>query len=159
MVLQNKTRMDFVEKFQQMIDEYNSGAINVEVFFGRLVEFTQALDEEDKRTIAEQLSDEELAIFDLLTKPEMSLTKKETELVKKVARELLTTLKREKLVIDWRTKQQARASVQLTIQDSLDTLPRSYARPIYAQKCELVYQHVYDSYFSSGQSVYSKAVY
>ncbi len=139
-----------------MIDEYNSGAINVEVFFGRLVEFTKALDEEDKRTIAEQLSDEELAIFDLLTKPEMSLTKKEKELVKKVARELLATLKREKLVIDWRTKQQARAAVQLAIQDTLDALPPSFERPVYAQKCELIYQHVYDSYFGSGQSGYSQ---
>jgi type I restriction enzyme, R subunit len=55
----------------------------------------------------------------------MSLTNKETEQVKKVAREVLTTLKQEKLVIDWRTKQQARASVQLAIQDSLDTPPRS----------------------------------
>jgi len=43
------------------------------------------------------LSDEELAIFDLLTKPQMSLSKKETEQVKKVARELLATLKQEKL--------------------------------------------------------------
>lgn len=157
MVLQNRTRMDFVEKFQQMIDEYNSGAVNVEEFFGRLVQFTKALNEEDKRTIAERLSDEELAIFDLLTKPQMSLSKKETEQVKKVARELLATLKQEKLVIDWRAKQQARAAVQLTIQDSLDTLPQSYARPLYAQKCELVYQHVYDSYFGSGQSVYSSS--
>jgi type I restriction enzyme, R subunit len=157
MVLQNKTRMDFVEKFQQMIDEYNSGAINVEVFFARLVDFTGQLNEEEKRTIAEQLSEEELAIFDLLTKPEMSLTKKEIDEVKKVARELLAKLKQEKLVIDWRAKQQARAAVQLTIQDSLDALPSSYERPIYAQKCELIYQHVYDSYFGSGQSVYSKA--
>lgn len=87
----------------------------------------------------------------------MSLTKKETEQVKKVARELLATLKREKLVLDWRAKQQARAAVQLTIQDSLEALPRSYSRPLYAQKCELVYAHVYDSYFGSGQSVYSAA--
>jgi type I restriction enzyme R subunit len=157
MVLQNRTRMDFVEKFQQMIDEYNSGAINVEVFFGRLVEFTSELNEEEKRTIAEQLSEEELAIFDLLTKLEMSLTKKEIDQVKKVARELLATLKREKLVLDWRAKQQARASVQLAIQDSLEELPPPYSPGVYGEKCELVYQHVYDSYFGSGQSVYSKA--
>lgn len=157
MVLQNRTRMDFVEKFQRMIEEYNSGAINVEVFFAKLVEFTQDLNEEDRRTIAEQLSDEELAIFDLLTKPKVSLTKKETEGVKKVAREMLETLKREKLVLDWRTKQQARAAVQLAIQDSLEELPPAYSPSLYNEKCELVYQHVYDSYFGSGQSVYSRA--
>lgn len=33
MILENRTRMDFLEKFQRMIEEYNSGAINVEVFF------------------------------------------------------------------------------------------------------------------------------
>jgi len=43
------------------------------------------------------------------------------------------------------------------IQDLLEALPRSYSRPIYAQKCESVYQHVYDSYFGSGGSVYSRA--
>ena len=42
--------------------------------------------------IAEKLSEEELAVFDLLTKPEISLTKKEQNQVKKVARELLETL-------------------------------------------------------------------
>jgi type I restriction enzyme R subunit len=157
MILRNKTRMDFVEKFQEMIDEYNSGAINVEVFFARLVEFTHELNEEDQRTIAEQLSEEELAIFDLLTKPAMSMTKKETEQVKKVARELLATLKREKLVLDWRAKQQARAGVQLAIQDTLEELPPAYSPGVYGEKCELIYHHVYDSYFGSGQSVYSKA--
>ena len=64
------------------------------------MEFAKSLNEEERRTIAEELSEEELAVFDLLTKPEIDLTKSERKQVKKVARELLAVLKREKLVLD-----------------------------------------------------------
>ena len=43
-----------------------------------------------------------LAIFDILTRPDMHLTGEEEEQVKKVARDLLKTLAKEKLVLDWR---------------------------------------------------------
>ena len=72
MVQLNQTRMNFLEEFQKMIDEYNSGAANIETFFARLMAFTQKLSEEEKRAISEQLTEEELAIFDLLTKPDVS---------------------------------------------------------------------------------------
>ncbi|MGI8732500.1 MAG: type I restriction endonuclease subunit R [Pyrinomonadaceae bacterium] len=157
MVILNRTRMDYLEHFQEMIDEYNSGAVNVEVTFERLVEFTKGLNAEDQRHIAEQLNVEELAVFDLLTKPEISLTEKERNEVKKVARELLQVLKREKLVLDWRARQQARAGVRLTIEESLDHLPRVYSKQVYGQKCDLIYQHVFDSYFGSGNSIYPRA--
>jgi type I restriction enzyme R subunit len=49
MVMLNRTRMDYLEHFQQMIDEYNSGAVNVEVTFERLVQFTKELDAEEQR--------------------------------------------------------------------------------------------------------------
>jgi type I restriction enzyme R subunit len=62
-----KSRMNYLEKFQQMIDGYNSGSRNVEIFFADLVEFAQELNIEDKRAISENLAEEELAIFDLLT--------------------------------------------------------------------------------------------
>lgn len=118
MVMLNRTRMDYLEHFQQMIDEYNSGAVNVEVMFERLLKFTKELNPEEQRTIAEELTEEELAVFDLLTKPEIELVKKERNQVKKVARELLGTLKREKLVLDWRSKQQSRAAVRLAIEEN-----------------------------------------
>jgi len=157
MVMLNRSRMDYLEHFQQMIDEYNSGAVNVEVMFERLVKFTKELNAEEQRHMAEQLTVEELAVFDLLTKPEISLTKKERDQVKKVARELLQTLKREKLVLDWRAKQQSRAAVRLAIEETLDLLPRAFPKHLYAEKCDLVYQHVFDSYFGSGRDVYSAA--
>jgi len=146
MVRLNRTRMNFLEEFQKMIDEYNAGASNLETLFARLVAFTKRLSEEEKRGIAEQLSEEELVIFDLLTKPDMKLTKAEEVEVKKVARELLETLKKEKLVLDWKKRQTTRAAVRYTVETVLDHLPRVYTPQIYEQKCERVYQHVFDSY-------------
>ncbi len=76
MVRLNRTRMDYMERFQKMIDEYNSGSVNIEEFFRRLMEFANNLTQEDQRAVGENLTEEELAIFDLLTKPAMKLTKK-----------------------------------------------------------------------------------
>ena len=150
MVQVNKTRMNFLEEFQRMIDEYNTGAANIEAFFAQLMAFTQKLSEEDKRAISEELTEEELTIFDLLTKPEVALSKSEERDVKKVARELLQKLKAEKLVLDWKKKQATRAAVRYTIETVLDELPRTYSPELYQSKCDVVYQHVFDSY--AGQS-------
>jgi type I restriction enzyme R subunit len=117
MVKLNRTRKDFLEEFQRMIDEYNSGGINVQIFFDKLLVFAKRLDAEEKRGLAEQLTEEELVIFDLLTKPEIALTEKEAAAVKKVAKALLEKLKQEKLVLDWRTQQTTRAGVLVTIRD------------------------------------------
>jgi type I restriction enzyme R subunit len=155
MVRLNKSRVNYLEKFQKLIDEYNSGSYNVETFFSNLVEFAHGLNEEEKRGITQNLTEEELAIFDLLIKPEISLSNKEQLEVKKVAHDLLETLKKEKLVLDWRKRQQSRASVRLSIEVILDSLPRSYIPDLYRHKCDVVYQHIYDSYFGQGLSVYA----
>ena len=63
MIKLNRTRIDFLQEFQKMIDEYNSGAINVQVFFDKLLVFAKRLDAEEKRGIAEQLTEEELSKF------------------------------------------------------------------------------------------------
>ena len=157
MVQLNPTRIDYMERFQKLIDEYNAGSINLEGFFAELMKFAKDLNEEDQRAIAENLGDEELAVFDLLTRPEIDLTDKERDHVKMVARDLLETLKREKLVLDWRKKQQTRAAVKLTIETVLDRIPEVFSIDVYRQKVDRVYQHVYDSYFGEGRSVYSAA--
>jgi type I restriction enzyme, R subunit len=157
MVVLNRSRLDFLAKFQRMIDEYNSGTANVEAFFEQLVAFAHELDAEDKRGIAEQLSDEELAVFDLLTRPAPPLSERERLQVKHVARDLLATLKRGKLVLDWRKRQQARAAVRSSIAAELDRLPDAYTRELYEDKCAVTYQHVYDSYFGEGQGIYPPA--
>jgi len=154
MVRLNRTRIDFLQEFQKMIDEYNSGASNIESWFAKLTAFARKLSEEDKRGISEQLTEEELVIFDLLTKPEVRLTNAEERDVKKVAKQLLETLKQGKLVLDWKKHQSTRASVRVTVETVLDELPRVFTKEVYDQKCERIYQHIFDSYQGLGMSVY-----
>ena len=51
--------------------------------------------EEEKRAIRQNLTEEELMHFDLLTKPDFHLTMKEADKVKKVAQKMLNRLKQE----------------------------------------------------------------
>ncbi len=154
----NRTRMDYLEQFQAMIDAYNAGSLNAEEFFRQLVVFAQSLNEEEKRAVGEQLSEEELALFDLLTKPQIEMIDADREKVKATARELLTTLKAGKLVLDWRKRQQARAEVRVTIEKLLDKgLPRVYTPELFEQKTAAVFQHVYDAYYGAGRSIYAAA--
>jgi type I restriction enzyme R subunit len=155
MVRLNRLRINYLERFQRMIEEYNSGSANVEAFFEWLRKFAEELTEEEQRHVAENLSEEELALFDILMKPEMELTNRDRKKVKKVARQLIETLKKEKLSLDWRKRQQSRAAVRLTIEETLEDLPDLYTSEIYLAKCQATYQHVYESYFGAGSSVYA----
>ena len=153
----NRTRIDYQERFEQMIAEYNEAAIDVDLWFEQLIALASELNAEEQRTIAEQLSEEQLAVFDLLTRPALELTEAEKGRVKAISRQLLETLKRERLVLDWRQRQQSRAAVKVTVADILDELPERYTQEIYDQKCEVVYQHIYDCYYGNGNSVYVAA--
>ena len=153
----NQTRRDYLERLERLIEEYNAGSMNVELFFDKLMVLAQNLSEEEQRALREHLSEEELAVFDLLTNPEPTLSAAEEQEVKRVARELLETLKREKLVLDWRKRQQSRAAVRVAVEKILDHLPRTYTNELYRKKCDMVYQHVYDSYAGAGESLYTHA--
>jgi type I restriction enzyme R subunit len=157
MIRLNKSRLDYLAEFQRLIDEYNAGSRNVEELFEALVTFARRLDEEERRHIAEQLSEEELAVFDILTRPGPDLSAREKREVKRIAQEMLDTLKTHKLVLDWRKRQQSRAAVELAIQDLVWQLPKCYTDTLCKQKSAAVYQHVYDSYYGAGQSVYAVA--
>ena len=74
-----------------------------------------------------------------------------------LAQALLETLKTEKLVLDWRSRQQSRAAVKQWIGIALDKLPKVYVPEIYEKKCDLAYRHVFDCYHGPGQSVYQTA--
>ncbi len=150
MVAANASRVDLAEKFQQLIDDYNAGSQNIEAFFAELKDFAQALSAEAQRGIAEGLTEEELALFDILTKPEPVLSKAEQAGVKKVCRELLATLKREKLVLDWREKQQARAGVLQTLRTELRRLPAPFTKDIRVEKAARAYAHIYDHHAGAG---------
>ncbi|MEI7534987.1 MAG: HsdR family type I site-specific deoxyribonuclease [Verrucomicrobiae bacterium] len=146
MLEQNRTRVDFLEKFQQLIDDYNAGSANVEAVYEQLLQFAKKLNEEEQRHVREAMTEDELAIFDILTKPRVDISAKEEKQVKAVAREMLETLKAKALVLDWRKRQQTRAAVRLCIEVALDKLPTAYTPAVYQAKCEAVYQHVYDAY-------------
>ena len=128
------------------------------VTFDLYISIDKKLSEEEQRGVSEQLTEEELSLFDILAKPEIDMTVKEKEEVKKVARTLLQTLKEAKLVLDWRKKQRSRADVFTTVKTVLDELPRAYTPELYQQKCDTVYQHVYDSYQGEGRSIYAAAI-
>jgi type I restriction enzyme R subunit len=150
----NPTRIDWLERFQKLIDDYNAGSVNVEEFFKQLVTFAQGLNEEERRGLAEHLDEEQLAIYDLLMRPAPALTDVEIIQVKKVAESLLELLRREKLVLDWRKEQQSRAAVRLAVETKLDELPDKFEADLYRQKCEAVYGHIFDSYWDDGRSIY-----
>lgn len=152
----NKTRVDLADKFQRLINEYNAGSKNIEEFFKELVEFARELDEEEQRAVREEMSEEELVVFDLIVRPGPQLTKSEVGQVKKAARDLLLNLKQQKLVLDWKKSQQNRAIVQRTIRDVLsDELPESYDNEWQRKKLGTLYEHFYESYEDARVSVYS----
>ena len=153
MVLKNKTRQDLQQKFQELIEAYNLGAYTAEEFFNRLKEFITELENEDKRTVREGLSEEELAVYDLMVQ-KAPLTEKERNQVKEIAKELTDKMK-EILVIDWRKKQRTKARVKNLIEEILDSLPESYDDDLWPKTCSEVYMHIFEKYPGQGQSPYA----
>ena len=152
MVERNSSRQDLQDRFQQLIEQYNLGAYSAEQFFEELKQFIGELEQEEQRTLREGLSEEELAIFDLLCS-EVTLSEKERNEIKRIAHDLLEKL-RALLVIDWRKKQRTKARVDSLIKDMLDELPEQYDDALWSRTCERVYLHVYDKYAGEGVSVY-----
>lgn len=156
LILMNPTRLNFAEKLQKLIEEYNTGARTVEEFFEMLVDFAKNLNEEDQRRVRETLDEEQLAVFDLLHKD--NLSDKEKKQIKKIAKNIIEKLKQEEfLCLDWRKKQQARAQVRETITDVLyEELPESYDTELMQMKLDLIFQHVFDSYADVEHNVYQQ---
>ncbi len=153
----NRTRADFAERFESLIASYNAGSRSIEELFQELLNLSRNLSEEQERHVRENVTEEELVIFDILTRPAPELTTEERAEVKKVARELLGRLK-ELLVLNWRQKAAARSKLRLAIEDTLDSgLPRVYTPELYHQKCSAVFEHVYESYPERNAGVYSAA--
>jgi type I restriction enzyme R subunit len=154
----NKTRMGLADKFQKLIDEYNAGSKNIEEFFNELVAFAKELDNEQQRAVREEMSEEELIIFDLIVRPGPELSQPEIKQVKRAARDLLNSLKHQKLVLDWKKSQQNRAIVQRTIRDLLqEELPTSYDIDWQQKKLNTLYEHFYESYEDANTSIYEVA--
>ncbi len=155
MIQLNRTRADFAEKFEALIESYNAGSRSIEELFAELVALSNSLNEEQQRHVRENMSEEELVIFDILTRPAPELSAEERAEVKKAARELLARLKA-LLVLNWRQKSTARSQLKLTIEDTLDSgLPRAYTPELYNQKCSAVFEHVYEGYPERNAGVYA----
>jgi type I restriction enzyme R subunit len=154
----NRTRADFAEKFEALIESYNNGSRNIEQLFEELLKLSNSLDEEQERRVRENLTEEELVIFDILTRPAPVLTTAERDEVKKVAKDLLSRIKA-LLVLNWRQKSAARSSLKLAIEDTLDSgLPRAYTPDLFGNKCQAIFEHVFENYPERDASVYAVAV-
>jgi type I restriction enzyme R subunit len=150
----NRTRADYLAKFEELIDSYNAGSRNIDELFKELLALSRSLNEEQERHIRENLSEEELVIFDILTRPAPDLSSEERAVLKKVAKDLLEKLK-QLLVLNWRQTVTARSRVKLAIEDVLDQgLPRAYTPDLYKQKCSAVFEHFYEAYGERGVSIY-----
>lgn len=142
----NRTRANYREKFEELIEAYNNGSKTIEQVYQALLELSSSLTEEETRHVRENLTEEELTVFDLLTRPGPELTTEEKEEVKKVARLLHQRLQR-LVTFNWRQTIQARALVKNAIEETLDEgLPRAYAPDLYKNKCGVVFEHVYETY-------------
>jgi type I restriction enzyme R subunit len=151
----NKTRADFQEKFEELIDSYNAGSRNIEQLFQELIKLSRSLTDEQERHVRENMTEEELVIFDILTRPAPELGADERAEIKKVARELLERLK-QLLVINWRQKSTARSQLKLAIEDALDSgLPQAYSPELYKQKCSALFEHFYENYAEKGTGTYA----
>ncbi|TBY75802.1 type I restriction endonuclease subunit R [Rhizobium leguminosarum bv. viciae] len=143
----NPTRKHLVERLEKLVADYNAGSVDAERFFEALKVFIEEMDEEEQRAAREELSEEELAIFDLLVKPEPKLTKPEELEVKRVARSLLEKLHDLTGAIDWVRGQETRGAVWTEIRQRLNELPENpYPQTLWDSKVEQVWDFVLHRY-------------
>ena len=146
----NPLRMDYQRKYEEIVADYNreKDRVTIEETFRRLTELVEELDAEQRRAVEEGLSEDELALFDLLKKDDLG--KAERERVKQASRELLTSIEARLGELDrfWE-KEQTKADVKVFI---LDQVHVSLPTPPFTaeQKTALageVYEHVWQRAF------------
>lgn len=161
MIARNPQRIDFYQRYQEIIDEYNKekDRVTIEQTFEALLNLVESLDEEYARTMREGLDEETLALFDLLIKPELST--KDRNRLKEVAKELLAKLKAEKLRIDqWREKEATQSEIKMFIYDFLYNDKTGLPVDVYTEddvkrKSETVFNYVFQQYPSAVSPAYS----
>ncbi|MBD1399871.1 type I restriction endonuclease subunit R [Pelovirga terrestris] len=147
MLNRNCTRRDFAERLQEIIDNYNAGSNSADSDFAELVKFAESLKEEEARHVREGLTEDELEIYDLLCKDNM--TKTDEKKVRLAAKALLKRLIEEKpkvLVQDWYKDSQTRLSVRDEVGAVLDRyLPEdTYDKDLFTQKRDKVFELTLD---------------
>ncbi|WP_379156093.1 type I restriction endonuclease subunit R [Paenibacillus sp. sgz5001063] len=146
MLKKNITRSNFAEIFQNIIDNYNAGGSTNDDFFEKLLEFMESLRAEEERHIKEELTEEELEIFDLLCKEKLTATEeKKVKLAAKMLYETLIQKKAELFVVGWHNDPQPKEKVKSEIIRVLNSfLPDSYERDVFTLKSNIIYEHIID---------------
>jgi len=153
MLAQNPLRMDYYRRYSEIVADYNreKDRVTSEDTFARLVDLANTLSAEQRRAAEEGLSEEELALFDLVTRPD--LRKADRERVKQESRHLLIRLRD---VIDrvdrWTEKEQTQAEVKSLIPDYVFvTLPDPPFSDLDKQTAaDRLFQHVWHLSASGG---------
>jgi len=147
MLMQNPTRTDFQKHYEEIVDEYNNekDRVTIEHTFEALLKLVDELSEEEQRAVKEGLSEESLALFDLLLKP--NLKKSEVDRIKKVAEGLYKTLNAEvKRIQNFSAKQGTRDEIKIKIKDYLwddkTGLPESFGPEEVEEKTEAIFKHL-----------------
>jgi type I restriction enzyme R subunit len=143
MLRNNPALMDYYKRYQEIIADYNreKDRATVEQTFAALVTLAQSLDQEQRRAVAEGLTDKELALFDLLWRENLSNTDRER--LKQASKSLLARLQQLLAPMGhWTRNAQTQADVQASILDWLfETLPRP---PFTETETESLANHVYE---------------
>lgn len=145
----NPSRINFYEKYQEIIQAYNQeqNRATIEKTFEELMHLSQSLCEEEKRYVREGFkSDEELSLYDLLLKDNLSKT--EVKKLKDVAIELLAKIKEQLAGMDHPfDKPTTRATLIITIRDVLwQELPESYSEESINYYRDTIYNYVSQKY-------------
>ena len=149
MLAQNPSRINFYEKYQEIIHDYNNeqDRVSIENIFTQLMELSQQLSEEERRYIREGFeNDEQLSMYDVLMKDDLS--KEDIKKLKMVAKDLLEKIKEQLATMDHPfDKQETKASLIITIRDLLwAELPQSYSDESISYYRDKVYNYVSTRY-------------
>ncbi|MGL4851855.1 MAG: type I restriction endonuclease subunit R [Phocaeicola sp.] len=141
MLAENQERKEFAERLQEIIERYNSGSINSEAAMQELIDMIPTLTAEQQRATQENLTEEELELFDILKKEDLNKTEKQK--VKEAAKELLTKIKiliGREYPANWYSDSMFRMRFKDSIGNELDRLlPQSYDKTIFTEKKERIY--------------------
>ena len=149
MMAQNPSRINFYEKYQQIIHDYNQeqNRVTIEKTFEELMKLSNELTEEEKRYVREGFeNDEQLSMYDVLMKD--NLSKDDIKKLKTVAKELLEKIKALLATMDHPfDKQETKAAIIITIRDILwQELPESYSEESITHYRDAVYNYVSQHY-------------
>lgn len=120
MIASNPLRMDYYGRYSEIVAAYNreKDRVTMEETFAQLTGVLATLDAEGRRAAEEGLSEDELAIFDLLKKSK--LTQPEREMVKGASKSLLARLVEIIGPLEqWTEKETTRAEVETEIIDDV----------------------------------------